>query len=80
MVLISQPTVAKRILDHLGLGSTGPRLAGSRVDQADSVEPEPAYDLADPVYEDGMRRPLSPPGSWTKPASPAASRQHDLIG
>ena len=44
-------TVAKRILDHLGLDSTGPPLAPPRVGEPDSVEPDPAYDVADPVHE-----------------------------
>jgi len=43
IAFIAEPTVAKRILDHLGLDSTGPPLAPPRVGQADSVDPAPAY-------------------------------------
>jgi hypothetical protein len=43
--------VAKQILDHLALDSTGPPLARPRADQDDSVEPAPVYDAPDPVYE-----------------------------
>jgi len=51
IAFIAEPTAAKRILDHLGLDSTGPPLAPPRVGQPDSVEPAPAHDVADPVYE-----------------------------
>ncbi len=51
IAFIAEPTLAKRILDHLGLDSTGPPLAPPRVVEPDSVEPDPAYDVADPVYE-----------------------------
>ena len=47
---IAEPTVAKRILDHLDLDLTGPPLAPPRVGQPD-VDVVPAYDVADPVYE-----------------------------
>jgi hypothetical protein len=52
IAFIAEPTVAKRILDHLGLDSTGPPLAPPRVGQADSVDPAPTYDVADPAYEE----------------------------
>ncbi len=52
IAFIAQPTVAKRILDHLGLDSTGPPTAPPRVGQPDSFDPVPAYDGADPVYEE----------------------------
>jgi hypothetical protein len=51
IAFIAEPTVARRILDHLRLDSTGPPLAPARCGQADSADPEPAYDVADPVYE-----------------------------
>ena len=51
IAFIAEPTVAKRILDHLGLDSTGPPLARPRVGQPDSVDVVPACDVADPVYE-----------------------------
>jgi len=47
---IAESAVAKRILDHLGLGSTGPPVAAVR-GEPDCVEPAPDYDLADPIYE-----------------------------
>ena len=52
IAFIAGPVVAKRILDHLGLDSTGPPLAPPRVGQADSVDPAPACDVADPMYEE----------------------------
>jgi hypothetical protein len=51
IAFIAEPTIAKRILDHLHLDSTGPPLAPARGGQADSVDRAPAYDVADPVYE-----------------------------
>jgi hypothetical protein len=51
IAFIAEPTVAKRILDHLRLDSTGPPLAPARVGQPDSVDPAPAHDVADPVYD-----------------------------
>jgi hypothetical protein len=51
IAFIAEPTVAKRILDHLGLDSTGPPLAPPRVGPPDPVDLAPAYDVADPVYE-----------------------------
>jgi hypothetical protein len=51
VAFIAEPTVAKRILEHLGLDSTGPPLTAPRVGLPDSVDPAPAYDVADPVYE-----------------------------
>jgi hypothetical protein len=44
IAFIAEPTVAKRILDHLRL-STGPPLAPARGGQADSVDPAPPYDV-----------------------------------
>jgi hypothetical protein len=51
IAFIAEPTIAKHILDHLHLDSTGPPLAPARGDGADSVDRAPAYDVADPVYE-----------------------------
>jgi hypothetical protein len=51
VAFIAEATVAKRILDQLGLDSTGPPLAPARRGQADSVDPAPAHDVADPVYD-----------------------------
>ncbi len=51
LIALAEPAVAKRILEHLGLDSTGPPLTAPRVGPPDSVDPAPAYDVADPVYE-----------------------------
>jgi hypothetical protein len=45
---IAEPTIAKRILDHLRLDSTGPPLAPARRNQDDSVDAATAYGVADP--------------------------------
>ena len=51
IAFIAEATVAKRILDHVGLDSTGPPLAPARGGQLDSVDAAPAYDVADPLYD-----------------------------
>jgi hypothetical protein len=51
IAFIAEPTVAKRILDHLRLDSTGPPILPRRAHLPD-VEPTPGCDVADPVYED----------------------------
>ena len=51
IAFIAEPAVAKRILEHLHLDSTGPPLARPRVDQPDPVDPAPAYDAVDSVYD-----------------------------
>jgi hypothetical protein len=51
IAFIAEPTVVKRILDHLGVNSTGPPLALPLNGEADAIDPAPAYDVADPVYE-----------------------------
>ncbi len=51
IAFIAEATVAKRILDHLRLESTGPPLVPARGGLADCVDPAPVYDVADPVYE-----------------------------
>jgi hypothetical protein len=40
-------------IHHLDLDSTGPPLAPPRVGPPDSVDPAPAYDVADSVYDEG---------------------------
>jgi hypothetical protein len=52
IAFIAEPAVARKILDHLGLDSTGPPPVHRRPEHADQVEPVPAHDVADPVYED----------------------------
>ncbi len=51
IAFIAEATVAKRILDHLRLESTGPPLVPARGGLADCVDPAPVYDMADPVYD-----------------------------
>jgi len=53
--------VARKILVHLGLESTGPPLAPAHR-EADPVEPAPDYDHPDPV------------SSWTRPLGRARWR------
>ena len=52
LAFIAEPTVARKILDHLGLDSTGPPTAPRRSERAEQVDPAPDYDVADPVYHD----------------------------
>jgi hypothetical protein len=59
IAFIAEPTVAKRILDHLGLDSTGPPLAPARVGPPDPVDLAPAYDVADPVCEGRAQPPVA---------------------
>lgn len=47
IAFIAEATVAKRILDHLGLDSTGPPVA--RAAPLEQVELGPSYDAADPI-------------------------------
>jgi hypothetical protein len=51
---IAEPGVARRILDHLGLGSRAPPLAQVRApdDLAGAAEEGPNYHAADPSYDD----------------------------
>ena len=49
---IAQPTVAKKILDHLGLESQGPPVARATSGTADAAEPGPDYDCVDPSYDE----------------------------
>jgi hypothetical protein len=49
IAFIAQATVAKRILDHLGLGSTGPPVARA-APPPEQVDLGPSYGAADPIY------------------------------
>ena len=49
---IAEAAVAKRILDHLGLASTGPPLAKAVAPEAVADPAGPEYGEADPIYED----------------------------
>lgn len=50
---IAEPTVARRILDHLGLASQGPPVAkaGSATEDP-GCDPGPDYAAADPIYDE----------------------------
>jgi hypothetical protein len=53
IAFIAEPAVARKILDHLGLDSTGPPTVHvhRRPAHADQFEPM-AHNVADPSYED----------------------------
>jgi hypothetical protein len=51
VAFIAKATVAKRILDHLGLDPRGPPLARAQA-PPDLPEPAPADDGVDPTYPD----------------------------
>ena len=48
---IAEATVAKRILDHLGLDSRGPPLARAQA-PPDAPDLAPSYDGVDPTFPD----------------------------
>jgi len=48
-ILIAGATVAKRILDHVGLDSRGPPLARAQA-PPEAPDPGPSYDGADFVF------------------------------
>ncbi len=49
IAFIAQPAVVRRILDHLGLDSTGPPLARVQA-QPELLDPGPDYSAPDPIY------------------------------
>jgi len=51
IAFIAEVGVAKRVLDHLGLPSTGPPVARSRAPEA-AFDPAPEYDGADTTYKE----------------------------
>lgn len=51
IAFIAEATVAKRILDHLGLDSRGPPLARAQA-PPDPLDPAPSHDGTDPVFPD----------------------------
>jgi len=50
IAFVAEARVARRILDHLGLDSTGTPASPARA-QPDALELAPDYDVADLVYE-----------------------------
>ncbi len=51
IAFITQPSVEKQMLDHLGLASQGPPVAKMSND-ADAGDAPPDYDRVDPVYQE----------------------------
>ena len=51
IAFIASEPVARPILDHLGLGATGPPLARAQAPD-DLLDPAPVHDVVDPVYTD----------------------------
>ena len=51
MAFIAEAPVAKKILDHLGLASTGPPLVKAAALE-EAAEAGPEYGGADPSYDD----------------------------
>jgi hypothetical protein len=51
IAFIAEAKMAKRILDHLGLDSTGPPVAGAQP-HAEPLEPGPDYSTADSIYDE----------------------------
>jgi hypothetical protein len=49
IAFIAEATVARRILDHLGLDSQGPPVARGRA-PPEPFDPGPDYDVADPAH------------------------------
>jgi hypothetical protein len=53
IAFIAEPTVARRILDHLGLASRAPPIARARApDELPDGDPVPNYAVADSTYDD----------------------------
>ena len=50
VAFIAEAKVAKRILDHLALDSTGPPPVARAQPQTELLEPGPDYSAADPTY------------------------------
>ena len=71
---IAEATVAKRILDHLGLDSRGPPLARAQA-PPDPLDPAPSHDGTDPVFPDWQGQP-SPAG----PSLASAAEGYPLPG
>ena len=53
VAFIAEPTVARRILDHLGLASQAPPIERARApDELPDGDPGPDYATADPIYDE----------------------------
>jgi hypothetical protein len=53
IAFIAEPTVARRILDHLGLASQAPPIARARApDGVPDADLDPDYSVGDPVYNE----------------------------
>jgi hypothetical protein len=51
IAFVAEAKVAKRILDHLGLDSTGSPVARAQP-HAEPLEPGPDYSTADSIYDE----------------------------
>ena len=49
---IASSSVARRILEHLGLPTTGPPLATARLPETEGCDPAPDYEQADPSWDE----------------------------
>ncbi len=49
---IASATVARRILEHLGLPATGPPLAKTRLTECEGYDPAPDYEQAEPSWDE----------------------------
>jgi len=49
---IGNASVARRILEHLGLPRTGPPLAKARLPEIEGYDPAPDYEQADPSWDE----------------------------
>ncbi len=51
IAFVTQPAVPWRILDHLGLDSTGPPVARAQA-RPELLDPGPDYSAPDPIYSE----------------------------
>jgi hypothetical protein len=49
---IASASVARRILAHLGLPTTGPPLAKARLPESEGYDPAPDYEQAEPSWDE----------------------------
>ena len=52
IAFINSASVARRILAHLDLPTTGPPLAKASVPDSDGCDPGPDYEQADPAWDE----------------------------
>ena len=49
---INSASLARRILEHLGLPATGPPPAKARLPDSDGCDPGPDYEQPDPAWDE----------------------------